>query len=277
MIFISLDQVPLMKGIVKALIRSHLFLSTCSFVFLFGLYHEYENSFIYSFMISMGIIGVYNGHRLWKLNKGRLPDTMHNWTLLNKNPIFILTIISTLSAVMLYFIFFSGNILRDVLTVICVVISVFYVKRFGRFSLREIPYMKVFFVIFIWYLLFFIFPFMIFKVSQPWILSFLLLLIILIPSDIKDVYFDNEKMRTIPQVIGLYRSVILIQLLIAVSIFILFFQRDEIQNALAWLLGFCYFFSMTLVFKKIGYKYFFVFADFIFMIIGTASVFLKCL
>lgn len=277
MIFISLDQAPLMKNIVKTLIRSHLFLSTCSFVFLFGLYHEYENSFIYSFMISMGIIGVYNGHRLWKLNKGRLPDTMHNWTLLNKNPIFILTIISTLIAVMLYFIFFSGNILRDVLTFICVVISVFYVKRFGRFSLREIPYMKVFFVIFIWYLLFFIFPFMIFKVSQPWILSFLLLLIILIPSDIKDVYFDNKKMRTIPQVIGLYRSVILIQLLIAVSIFILFFQRDEIQNVLAWLLGFCYFFIMTLVFKKIGYKYFFVFADFIFMIIGTASVFLKWL
>lgn len=264
-----------MKSILKYLIRSHLFLSLCSFFFLFGLHYEYELSFIYALMISFGIIGVYNAHRLWKFKKGRLPEYMKDWVFLYRNSILALSITTISAAMLLYYLFFSGDALQDFLTAICVLISVFYVKRLGAFSLREIPYMKVLFVISIWYFLFFLFPHMLFKAQQHWGLSFLFLLIILIPSDIKDVYFDHQKMRTIPQVTGLNKSVRLIQLIVICSLMILLINMNEIRNATSWLVGFTYLFTLTLFYSRIGYKYFFVFADFTFLVIGAVSIFLK--
>lgn len=257
-----------MKYVLKFLIRSHLFLALASFVFFIGIQSYSELIWIYAFMISMGIIGIYNSHRLWKYNRKRLPEHMQKWTFRNKTSIYILSIIPTFSASFLYLYYFFGNPLIDFLTGLCVFVSVFYVCRLMTFSLREIPYMKVIFVILIWYLLFFVFPYLIFGITQQWLLGFLLLLIILIPSDIKDVYFDPKEMKTIPQIMGLNRSIRIIQLVILSSVLILLFRDEELSNSLPWIFGFLYFFLLTLFYKKIGYKYFFVFADFTFLLIG---------
>ena len=257
-----------MKCLLKFLIRSHLFLASASLVFLIGVQHNSKLTWIYAFMISMGVIGIYNSHRLWKYNRNRLPEYMQKWTFRNKTAIYILSIIPTFSASFLYLYYFFGEPLIDVLTVFCVFVSVFYVRRLSTFSLREIPYMKVIFVIMIWYLLFFVFPYLIFGIPQPWLLGFFLLLIILIPSDIKDVYFDPKEMKTIPQIMGLNKSIGLIQLAILSSVVILLFHDEDLNNSLPWIFGFLYFFLLTFFYKKIGYKYFFVFADFTFMIIG---------
>ena len=72
-------------------------------------------------------------------------------------------------------------------------------------------------------LYFFVFL-LIFGIPQPWLLGFFLLLIILIPSDIKDVYFDPKEMKTIPQIMGLNKSIGLIQLAILSSVVILLFS-----------------------------------------------------
>ena len=100
-------------------------------------------------MISLGIIGIYNSHRLWKLKKGRLPNAIHDWTLLNKRSIYVLAIIPTVMSMLLYFWLFSGDLLQNLLTVLCALVSVFYVKRIGKFALRDIPYLKVIFVLII--------------------------------------------------------------------------------------------------------------------------------
>ena len=138
---------------------------------LFGL-----EGIVYALMISFGIIGIYNLHRLWKFKMGRLPNYINDWTGLNKKSIYVLALIPTLVAMLLYFWLYSFDQLQNILTVFCVLTSVFYVKRIGKFALREIPYLKVVFVLAIWYLLFFIFPYWIFDYDQPWILNFLFLL-----------------------------------------------------------------------------------------------------
>lgn len=260
-----------MKCLLKFLIRSHLFLASASFVFLIGIQDNSKLTWIYAFMITMGVIGIYNSHRLWKYNRNRLPEHMQKWTFRNKTSIYILSIIPTCSASFLYLYYFFGEPLIDFLTGFCVFVSVFYVRRLRTFSLREIPYMKVIFVILIWYLLFFVFPYLIFGIPQPWLLGFFLLLIILIPSDIKDVYFDPNEMKTIPQIMGLNKSIGLIQLAILSSVVILLFSDEYVNNSLPWIFGFLYFFLLTFLYKKIGYKYFFVFADFTFMIIGALA------
>ncbi len=258
----------------KYLVRSHILLAFHSFIFLFGLYFEYSHSWLYALMISLGVIGIYNSHRLWKFKKKRLPDAIYDWTLLNKRSIYVLAVIPTLTSMLLYFWLFSGDPLQNLLTVLCGLICVFYVKRVGNFALRDIPYLKVFFVLLIWYLLFFIFPYWIFDYHQPWILNFLLLLIILIPSDIKDVYFDQEEMRTIPQVVGIKKSVKVIQFIVMISIIILWYEWEAVRNVGAWTFGILYFLILTFNYKKIGYNYFFVFADITFTMIGIATIYL---
>ena len=201
-------------------------------------------------MISFGIIGIYNLHRLWKFKMGRLPNSINDWTALNKKSIYVLALIPTLMAMLLYFWLYSFDQLQNILTVFCVLTSVFYVKRIGKFALREIPYLKVFFVIAIWYLLFFIYPYWIFDSPQPWILGFLFLMSILIPSDIKDIYFDPHEMRTIPQVVGIEKSVKLIQLVLIISVVMLFIGWEAIRNPQAWMIGLLYFFVLTINYKK---------------------------
>ena len=194
----------------------------------------------------------------WKYKKGRLPNEIHSWTLSNKRSIFFFSFSMLISAVVLYAKFFSSNITQNICAFVCLVISVFYVKRVKSLSLREIPYMKVYFVIATWYVLFFVFPYMLFGVDQEWGISFMFLLVILIPSDIKDVFFDHQKMRTIPQVFGLNGSIRMIQIIVLTALFILMFYEASISNYEAWTIGFSYLFVMSLMFKKIGHKYFFV-------------------
>ena len=266
-----------MNDILKYLLRSHILLAIYSFFFLYGLYFEYPSSWVYALMISFGIIGIYNLHRLWKLKRGRLPNPIKEWTVLNKKSIYVLALIPTLMAMLLYFWLYSFDLLQNTLTVFCVLTSVFYVKPIGKFALREIPYLKVLFVIAIWYLLFFVYPYWIFDAPQPWILGFLFLMSILIPSDIKDIYFDPQEMRTIPQVVGIEKSVKLIQLVLIISVVMLIIGWEAIRNPQAWMIGLLYFFVLTIKYKKIGYNYFFAFVDLTFMLIGITAIFLHYL
>ena len=247
-------------------------LALFSFFFLYGLHYDSQGSFIYSLTIAFGIIGVYNSHRLWKLKKGRLPNEIHVWTLNNRRSILLLALSMLLSAMVLYAIFFSDNIAQNICTLTCLIISVFYVKRLKSIALREIPYMKVLFVIAIWYTLFFIFPYMLFGVGQEWFISFMFLIVILIPSDIKDVFFDNQKMRTIPQVFGLKGSIRMIQFFVLINLFILMFYEASISNLEGWTAGFSYLLILSFMFKYIGYQYFFVLVDLAFFLVGIVSI-----
>ena len=257
------------------LIRSHILLAVFSFVFLYGLHNHYQGAFTYSLTIAFGIIGVYNAHRLWKFKKGRLPIEIHLWTLSNRKSILFFALSMLLSAMTLYVIFFSSNIVQNIGAFICLIISVFYVKRIKSFSLREIPYLKVFFVIAIWFMLFFVFPYMLFGAAQEWGIGFMFLFVILIPSDIKDVFFDHEKMRTIPQVFGLNGSIRMIQIVVVTALLMLMCFRASVSHIEAWTAGFSYLLLLSFMFKKIGYKYFFVLVDFAFLLVGLISIYCK--
>lgn len=255
------------------LIRSHILLAVFSFVFLYGLHYHCQGAFTYSLTIAFGIVGMYNSHRLWKFKKGRLPQEIHLWTLSNQRSLLFFSLSMLLSAMTLYLIFFSGNATQDIGAFICLIISVFYVKRLKRLSLREIPYMKIFFVIAIWYILFFVFPYMLFGADQEWGIGFMFLLVILIPSDIKDVFFDHQNMRTIPQVFGLNGSIRMIQIIVLSTLVALLYLKASISNIEAWITGFSYLLMLSFMFKNIGYKYFFVLVDFAFLLVGLVSIY----
>ena len=257
------------------LIRSHILLAVFSFFFLYGLNFYYQGAFTYSLTISFGILGVYNFHRLWKFKKGRLPLEINSWTFYNRRSIWFFSVSMLISAMTLYLIFFSANFTQNIAAFICLTISIFYVKRVKSLSLREIPYMKVFFVIAIWFILFFVFPYMLFNAPQEWGIALMFLFVILIPSDIKDVFFDHQKMRTIPQVFGLNGSIRMIQIVVVTALLILICFRASVSHIEAWAAGFSYLLLLSFMFKKIGYKYFFVLVDFAFLLVGIISIYFK--
>jgi hypothetical protein len=75
-------------------------------------------------------------------------------------------------------------------------------------------------------------------------------------------------------VVGIQKSLNIIQLIVIISIIMLWFEWEIVRNGWAWVFGFLYFFILTLNYKKIGYKYFFVFADITFSLIGIVTIFL---
>lgn len=264
-----------MNNLLRSIVRSHLFLSFSSFVFLFGLYSKSENSLLYALMISFGIIGIYNGHRLWKCRQRQLPTEIYNWTFKHKRKLIFLSVVALSISISIYGLFFSGYLFQNLLALVCVLISIFYVKRIRKLSLRDIPYLKVWFVIAIWYCLFFVFPFLFFGVSPSWMTGLLLLIIILIPSDIKDIYYDRSELKTIPQVLGVSVSLKMIQGIIFLALILLLLPIERIQDPEPWIIGFTYFLLLTIFYVRIGYRYFFVFADASFLLIGLSALFLN--
>jgi hypothetical protein len=257
-----------MPKFIEYAIRSHFHLAFFCFVYVYGLYHSVTNSWAYALMFSLGIMGVYNFHRLWKYQTKDLPDYIVYWVSKNKSKLLIIAISSSLATLFLYLKYFGH--LNDIhlLTCIAVILSVLYVYRLRSYNLREVPYLKIFLVFAIWFFLLHYLPYLIFDILTNPIEGALFLFAILIPSDMKDITYDPKVMRTIPQIIGIKRSLILIQIIVMSGF--LYSLMVPSMNTYIWLLGFSYLFSLTLFYKKFNPQYFFTWIDLGFLIVGLS-------
>ena len=95
----------------------------------------------------------------------------------------------------------------------------------------------------------------------------LLLFAILIPSDMKDIDFDPEEMKTIPQLLGTNNSLNLIRMLSILGISYSVIIYDE--SMWAWVTSFSYMLVLTFFYSRIHKDYFFVWIDACFLIVGV--------
>jgi 4-hydroxybenzoate polyprenyltransferase len=256
-----------MRKAMEYAIRSHLHLAIFSFVYVLGLYKGNLYTPYYALMFAFGILSIYNFHRLWKLKRGDLPDIILKWLVANKVSIASLSIISLFLTIYLYLSYFAQNYLIHLLCAVCLLISILYVYRLRRYSLREIPYIKIFLVLGIWYFLLHIMPCMLFNSVVYPVEGLLLLFAILIPSDMKDIDYDPKEMKTIPQLIGTNNSLKLMRVLSVIGICYLIIAQKE--HALPWFLSFSYLFALTFLHSKINKDYYFVWIDASFLIVGV--------
>ena len=260
-----------MSKVMEYAIRSHIHLAIFSFIYILGMYKENEYSLYYALMFAFGILSIYNFHRLWKLRGGDLPDVILNWLEANKASVISLSIVSLVAASYLYARYFAQNYLIHFLCATCFLTSILYVYRIRRYSLREIPYLKIFLVFGIWYFLLHIMPLILFNSFVYPFEGFILLFAILIPSDMKDIDYDPEEMKTIPQVIGTVNSLKLIRFLSILGVsYTLVIQNDL---TLPWAISFTYMFLLTFFHSRINKDYYFVWVDACFLIVGTALLF----
>ena len=256
-----------MSKVIEYAIRSHLHLAIFSFVYVSALYKENAYSTHYALMFAFGILSIYNFHRLWKLRRGDLPYGILVWLKSNKLSIAMLSFSSVISTMYIYLSYFSEQYLIHLLCAICVSICILYVCRIRRYSLREIPYLKIFLVFGIWSFLLHIMPYMLFGNLVFPLGGLLLLFAILIPSDMKDIDFDPEEMKTIPQLLGTNNSLNLIRMLSILGISYSVIVYDE--SMWAWVMSFSYMLVLTFFYSRINKDYFFVWIDACFLIVGV--------
>ncbi|MBT8384627.1 MAG: hypothetical protein KJO83_02830 [Bacteroidia bacterium] len=132
----------------------------------------------------------------------------------NKKAVLVLSIVSF--AVILLLSFFL-NIKSIIALIPFGLAALFYVnpipfKNTFPFSLRSIAFFKIFLIAFTWAGVTVIFPLINHKLSIGFneiilfIQRFLIIVVITIPFDIRDLSYDHENLKTLPQVIGLERS-----------------------------------------------------------------------
>lgn len=179
---------------------------------------------LYGTFAFLATFGVYNGQRLFKVSSHAITPWL-SWVLRNKKTITILVIISLFGAfgVIIGIVNWNFNVLS--LLMICVLISTFYVIRFGKRNLREIPFIKIHLIAASWTSLLIIFPMLnegesnhLFEIGMA---HYAYVLAVTIPFDIRDLKYDLKGQGTIPQLIGVSASKMLAIALLLSSMFIL--------------------------------------------------------
>ena len=154
----------------------------------------------------------YNLIRIYQLND--LQDWFYNFIRSNKQ---IILILSVLSFMFLVFLTFKLE-LKTLFTLIPFgLFTFFYVIPFnfklkGAVSLRSITLVKLFLIAVSWAGVTVIVPLVEYNLGFSknnifmFIQRFFFIIAITIPFDIRDINFDNEKIRTLPQVFGIKKS-----------------------------------------------------------------------
>jgi 4-hydroxybenzoate polyprenyltransferase len=113
-------------------------------------------------------------------------------------------------------------------------------------SLRDLPYLKIFIIGLVWSLIIVGLPMLdtqsILKINTKLILAltqnFLFIIAITLPFDVRDLKFDEIiNLKTIPRLIGVKNSILLAEILLLISIIILFFLLPNLAHFYGLLIG----------------------------------------
>lgn len=188
---------------------------------------------------------IYNFQRLVRMNQKEIDETnigfRMRWVYKNKQPI-IFTIV--IAAIILVVSLFYINIKTIIALAIMGFFSVVYVVRFIPYNnkwlaLRDIPFLKIFVIAFVWALVTGMLPIIsskdLIQINLQHILfltkQFLFVVAITIPFDIRDMKYDVEKgIKTFPLVVGVKKVIILGVLLLLGFIAITSYEFLVFQN-----------------------------------------------
>ncbi len=122
-------------------------------------------------------------------------------------------------------------------------------KDYTSFGLRTIPSLKLILIALIWSWVCVVTPQLLFFSHVDFsfsIIVFTFILAITIPFDIRDLNYDSENLRTLPQIVGSTVCVLIALSILLVLIFYSYFNLDKV--------GLCYLFTFTALVILPSYK-----------------------
>ena len=181
-------------------------LLTAGYSYMNGIDHWY----FYGLFALFSTFSVYNGQRLIKsAHPTQTPWLV--WVQRNEKSLYLVAFASgllTLSCLLLIGKLSLGSIL---LLLVSGIVSLLYVIPVKGIIMREIPYMKVYLIAFTWAAVLILFP-MLNEQKFEWNVLIqaaahaLFIISATIPFDIRDLKFDRDTHKTIPQVVGIVWS-----------------------------------------------------------------------
>ena len=187
-----------------------------------------EDWYLYGLFAFFSTFSVYNGQRLIKSTHPTQTPWL-TWVQRNEKSLYLATFASGLLTVSCLMLIGKISIGSIILLSVSGVISLFYVIPIKGVVMREIPYIKVYLIAITWAVVLILFP-MLNEGKFEWtvILHALahafFIVSAAIPFDIRDVKFDRDSHKTIPQVIGILwaKSISALLLLIFITIMVIF-------------------------------------------------------
>ena len=196
--------------------HSYGFLSFCAFIFSLGILSQSSFSLEFSSAIALAVFGVYNAHRLLKFRQSKLTREMSAWLSKNLLAIRSFVVLGLVLSCVLFIHLFSLFSSAIFLLGITLLLSAFYSGLFSYFIIREIPFLKALLVTISWFIVLVYIPKSFGHNFQYIDFSFLILFYAMtLPSDLKDIKFDPASFKTIPQLIGSKKSLLLFNVLMA--------------------------------------------------------------
>ena len=167
--------------------------------------------------IGVSTFVAYNGIRYLKYKKGLLRDVVFIWFKKNKTPLFLMSFLSA-GYLLGMLLMFEIDSLFALLPFILMTFLYMYPMQSSKkksLSLRKIPGFKIFCISISWSGLVVLFPLVEGNIEIGvrevlfFLQQFLFVLILTLPFDLRDVSFDEEELKTIPQVLGVRKTKIL--------------------------------------------------------------------
>lgn len=243
-------------SIIKPLIFSNLFVSFCVAAFTHLTYIIFDlpknNAWIVILMVFSFTFFTYNGQRLIRLKEKLIhPENLSEgikWTIKHKIILSVFCIFLGIVGMIcnLYIHPTSWLILipMGILSTTYVIPIIPFYKNCP--SLRDLPYLKIFIIGLVWSLIIVGLPMLdtqsILKINTKLILAltqnFLFIIAITLPFDVRDLKFDEIiNLKTIPRLIGVKNSILLAEILLLISIIILFFLLPNLAHFYGLLIG----------------------------------------
>ncbi len=207
----------------------------------FGICHQLklDHAEWYSFFVFSSSFFMYNIQRFIKEKQSNSnPTNLVKWLRNHKKQQFLLTGISLMILIYSFFKIFHSGIIGFSILSFSALISLFYVYQIKKKSLRDIPYLKIHLISFIWIIA--IGGFQLVNENnfelKNWLFvgsHYFYILAVTIPFDIRDIGYDSPKQKTIPQLVGVNRSKrVSILLLLIYFVLVIFCKPLLLHNLL---------------------------------------------
>ncbi len=226
------------RKLIEHSIYSNFLVSLAVGMFCIGISHQLKipHGGWYGLFVFSSTLLTYNTQRLIKARKITSISNHTNWIFQYKSVVFLFILIGAAGSAISFIKIYHPGIYSLLLLSFSSGISLFYVLPVHNKSLRDIPFLKIYLITLVCMSAVGYFELInetIYTWKNWWFVSihFFYFIAVTIPFDIRDLPYDNPEQRTIPQIFGIKRAILLsVLLLIIYIILIVIVQPSLITN-----------------------------------------------
>ena len=267
-----------MKNFLSYLTFSNLYISIAAGIISGGIsqFLQYDYSLVIGLFIFSSTLSVYTFQRLVKFKlEAKRDSELNRW--MEKTQLFqiIVILISTIFSIYFYFISLNAFNTTKWWMLISLLLSVMYAVKIKDVNLRDVPYLKMHLISIVWCKAL-LFPIIL---NQDYTYSnftfilghYFFFIALCIPFDIRDLHYDNKRLKTLPQIMGVKNSKIISLLSIILFIcFSLYAYPNLFINVFYWFAILITLIILSFAKEKRNAFYYSVFVDGLILIIGLS-------